>query len=124
MARNTEQQIRCSFCGKRENQAQRLIAGPGVYICGDCVKTCSDLLRDDIHFGEEGSLAQPEQLPTPAEIKAYMDGYIIGQENDTVIQQTGENVKTPLAAAGLLNNIGNKTHGDVLLSGISNQRWG
>ena len=80
MAKKDEQPIRCSFCGKRENQA-RLIAGPGVYICGDCVKACSDLLRDDIHFGEGGSLAQPEQLPTPAEIKAYMDGYIIGQED-------------------------------------------
>ncbi len=76
MAKKDEQPIRCSFCGKRENQA-RLIAGPGVYICSDCVKACSDLLRDDIRSGD---LDQLDQLPTPAEIKAYMDGYIIGQE--------------------------------------------
>ena len=45
MAKNNEQPIRCSFCGKRENQAARLIAGPGVYICSDCVEACADLLR-------------------------------------------------------------------------------
>ena len=44
MARNSEQQIRCSFCGKRENQTSKMIAGPGVYICSDCVQACSDLL--------------------------------------------------------------------------------
>ncbi len=80
MARNNEQPIRCSFCGKRENQAQRLIAGPGVYICSDCVQACSELLRDEIQFDERGNLRAPETLPTPAEIKAFMDRYIVGQE--------------------------------------------
>ena len=80
MAKKDEQPIQCSFCGKRENQA-RLIAGPGVYICSDCVQACSDLLRDDMQFDENGNLRQPERLPTPAEIKEYMDGYIIGQED-------------------------------------------
>ena len=75
MSHTDEQIISCSFCGKSESQA-RLIAGPGVYICSDCVQTCCDLLRDDeeIHEG-------PGHLPTPMEIKAYMDGYIIGQED-------------------------------------------
>ena len=80
MARNTEQPIRCSFCGKRENQAQRLIAGPGVYICNECVQACSELLRDEIVYDEDGNLCAPETLPTPMEIKAFMDHYIIGQE--------------------------------------------
>ena len=75
MSKTDEQPISCSFCGKRENQA-RLIAGPGVYICSDCVQACCDLLRED----EMGSDV-PEHLPTPAEIKAYMDGYIIGQDD-------------------------------------------
>ena len=79
MAKKDEQPIRCSFCGKRENQA-RLIAGPGVYICSDCVKTCADLLHDDMSVDERGKLRSPEHLPTPMEIKAYMDSYIIGQE--------------------------------------------
>ena len=84
MAKNTEQPIRCSFCGKRENQASRLIAGPGVYICSDCVAACSDLLRDEIEMDENGSLAAPERLPTPMEIKSFMDHYIIGQDDAKV----------------------------------------
>ena len=84
MARNTEQPIRCSFCGKRENQAQRLIAGPGVYICNECVQACSELLRDEVVYDEDGNLRAPETLPTPMEIKAFMDQYIIGQEDAKV----------------------------------------
>ena len=80
MAKKDEQPIRCSFCGKNENQA-RLIAGPGVYICSDCVQACSELLRDDMQYDEDGNLRKPERLPTPAEIKSYMDSYIIGQED-------------------------------------------
>ena len=80
MAKKEEQAICCSFCGKRENQA-RLIAGPGVYICSDCVQACSELLRDDMQYDENGNLRKPDSLPTPAEIKTYMDGYIIGQED-------------------------------------------
>ncbi len=80
MARNNEQPIRCSFCGKRENQAQRLIAGPGVYICSDCVQACGELLRDEIQFDERGNLRAPEALPTPVEIKQFMDHYIVGQD--------------------------------------------
>ena len=74
MAKKEEQTISCSFCGKGESQA-RLIAGPGVYICSDCVQACCDLLRENSET--EG---MPEHLPTPMEIKAYMDGYIIGQD--------------------------------------------
>ena len=80
MAKKDEQPIRCSFCGKNENQA-RLIAGPGVYICSNCVQACSELLRDDMQYDEDGNLRKPERLPTPAEIKSYMDSYIIGQED-------------------------------------------
>ena len=84
MARNNEQPIRCSFCGKREGQTQRLIAGHGVYICGDCVQACSELLRDEIVYDERGNLRAPETLPTPVEIKTFMDQYIIGQDEAKV----------------------------------------
>ena len=47
MARRDEQGVRCSFCGKRETQVERMISGPGVYICSDCVRVCSTLLDDD-----------------------------------------------------------------------------
>ena len=83
MARSNEQPIRCSFCGKRENQAARLIAGPGVYICSDCVRACSDLLRDEIEM-EKGSKLASDRLPTPMEIKSFMDNYIVGQEDAKV----------------------------------------
>ena len=83
MARNSEQQIRCSFCGKRENQASKLIAGPGVYICSDCVRACNDLLRDEIDQGQGGAPTM-EKLPAPVEIKAFMDRYIVGQEEAKV----------------------------------------
>ena len=76
-----EQPMRCSFCGRRENQAQRMIAGPGVCICSECVQACSDLLREEIVYDEEGNLRAPETLPTPMEMKAYMDHYIVGQED-------------------------------------------
>ncbi len=79
-SRKNEQPVRCSFCGKREPQT-RLIAGPGVYICSDCVQTCSELLREEIQVDQQGKLRAPEHLPTPMEIKNYMDGYIIGQED-------------------------------------------
>ena len=81
MPRNNDQQIRCSFCGRREDQASRFISGPGVCICSDCVQACSDLLRDEIAFDERGNLRAPETLPTPMEIKAFMDCYIVGQED-------------------------------------------
>ena len=80
MARNNEQPIRCSFCGKRENQVERLIAGPGVYICSDCVSACGELLREEMQFDERGNLRAPETLPTPMEMKTYMDQYIVGQD--------------------------------------------
>ena len=77
MAKKDEQTLSCSFCGKGESQA-RLIAGPGVYICSDCVHACCDLLRQD------SQSEAPDHLPTPMEIKAYMDGYIVGQDNAKV----------------------------------------
>ena len=74
MSNKDEQLLSCSFCGRREDQV-RLIAGPGVYICSDCVQTCCDLLKEVAY-----DVDAPDHLPTPMEIKAYMDGYIIGQE--------------------------------------------
>ena len=85
MAKNNEQPpIRCSFCGKRENQASRLIAGPGVYICSDCVAACSELLRDEYDLEPNGAPKAPDRLPTPMEMKTFMDRYIIGQDDAKV----------------------------------------
>ena len=84
MAKNNEPPVRCSFCGKRENQASRLIAGPGVYICSDCVAACSDLLRDEYDLEPNGAPEAPDRLPTPMEMKTFMDRYIIGQDDAKV----------------------------------------
>ena len=85
MAKNNEQPpIRCSFCGKRENQTSRRIAGPGVYICSDCVQACSDLLREEYDLDTPEALKAPEHLPTPMEMKSFMDRYIIGQDDAKV----------------------------------------
>ena len=83
MANSNEQPIRCSFCGRRENQASRLIAGPGVNICSDCVSACSDLLREELEL-EQGIAGKSERLPTPMEMKSFMDNYIIGQDDAKV----------------------------------------
>ena len=79
MPRKDEQPVRCSFCGKTEKQA-RLIAGPGVYICSDCVEACRQRLQEDQKAAAQEKQASEERLPTPMEMKTFMDGYIIGQE--------------------------------------------
>ena len=87
MARNDEKSIRCSFCGKHQDQVKRMIAGPGVYICDECVNLCMEamgaegLLLDD----DMGPVSEiPDALPTPKEIHAVLDQYIIGQEKAKV----------------------------------------
>ena len=76
-----EKLIRCSFCGKSQAQVQRILSGPNVYICNECVALCSTLLQENMYeTGESDTTEAPERLPTPKEIKEYMDGYIIGQD--------------------------------------------
>ncbi len=76
-----DESIRCSFCGKRETQVERMISGPnGIYICSDCVRLCEDLLEDGTTRRPANNLRIPETLPTPKEIKEFMDGYIVGQD--------------------------------------------
>ena len=71
--------LRCSFCGKTENQVQRMIQGPGVRICDECVHLCMSLLDDDYDVPQE-PVESLDQLPTPQEIKAVLDQYVVGQE--------------------------------------------
>ena len=87
MAKNDEtnsQNLRCSFCGKHQDQVGRLIAGPGVYICNECIALCNSILDTD-DFEEESIEDEiPEEIPTPAEIRAVLDQYIIGQERTKI----------------------------------------
>ena len=78
MADNSKS-LRCSFCGKTENQVHRMIQGPGVRICDECVQLCLSLL-DDGYDVEPEPIESLDQLPTPQEIKAVLDEYVVGQE--------------------------------------------
>ena len=72
--------IRCSFCGKHQDQVAKIIAGPGAYICNECVHLCMDILDDMPPMEEEMTGDMPDIIPNPKEIKAYLDEYIIGQD--------------------------------------------
>ena len=72
--------LRCSFCGKSEKETHRMIQGPGgVRICDECVRLCMEIIEDGYEAGSE-ELGSPEDIPTPHEIRAVLDQYIIGQE--------------------------------------------
>ena len=73
-------ELHCSFCGKSENQVHRMIQGPGVRICDECVQLCMSILEDDYSPAAENKFEAPDRLPTPREIKAVVDEYVIGQE--------------------------------------------
>ncbi|HVP57307.1 MAG TPA: ATP-dependent Clp protease ATP-binding subunit ClpX [bacterium] len=70
-------EISCSFCGRGKEEVSRLVSGQNVYICGDCIKLCSTIIEDDVKAQE---LATPRSLPKPADIKSFLDEYVIGQE--------------------------------------------
>ena len=81
MARKGEEVVRCSFCGKVQAQVRKLIAGPnGAYICDECIEVCSEIIEEEFEF-EDRSLAEEEiNLLKPEEIKAFLDEYVIGQD--------------------------------------------
>jgi len=79
MARYDEKkQLKCSFCGKAQEQVKRLVAGPGVYICDECIELCSEIIEEE--FEEIKPDAEFNDIPKPVEIKAVLDQYVIGQE--------------------------------------------
>ena len=81
MAKNEENKnVRCSFCGKHQEQVSRIIAGPGAYICNECVHLCMSILDDAYDPDEPVQNAMPDTIPTPKEIHAILDQYVIGQE--------------------------------------------
>ena len=75
--RRPEELLTCSFCGKSQNDVRKLIAGPGVYVCNECIDICNEIINDDEQAATTTTRAS---LPKPAEIKSFLDEYVIGQE--------------------------------------------
>ena len=85
MSDESKKGLRCSFCGKHESQVHRMIQGPGVRICGECVQLCMSILNDGFEDTSSSALEDlPDQLPTPREIKDVLDQYVIGQDEAKV----------------------------------------
>ena len=85
MARSDDRKIRCAFCGRTQDQVDKLIAGNGAYICSDCVRLCMNIVDEDLPQRTDPGKSAPstpsvDDLPKPAEIKKYLDEYIVGQE--------------------------------------------
>jgi ATP-dependent Clp protease ATP-binding subunit ClpX len=78
MVRRADDTLRCSFCGKSQNEVKKLIAGPTVYICNECIDICNEIISDD---QQAESVASRPPLPKPGEIKTFLDEYVIGQED-------------------------------------------
>jgi ATP-dependent Clp protease ATP-binding subunit ClpX len=76
---SSEKTLYCSFCGKSQHEVKKLIAGPSVFICDECIDLCNEIIRDELPAGDEQREARGD-LPTPQEIKNNLDNYVIGQE--------------------------------------------
>ena len=75
-----EKVLYCSFCGKSQHEVKKLIAGPSVFICDECIELCNDIIRDEVPADAAGAKAAKSDLPVPAEIKSSLDQYVIGQD--------------------------------------------
>ncbi len=74
--------VRCSFCGKAQENVKKIVAGPGVYICDECIELCNSIIENEIYEEDENyTLDGLEKIPSPKEIKEILDEYVIGQEN-------------------------------------------
>ena len=74
-----EKLLYCSFCGKSQHEVRKLIAGPSVFICDECIELCNDIIKEE---GDAAGTGQPakDKLPTPHEIRSILDQYVIGQD--------------------------------------------
>ena len=78
---NNTKNVKCSFCGKPQESVKKIIAGPGVYICDECINVCQEIIEDEFYEeDEEVEVVEEEKIPTPQEIKTILDEYVIGQE--------------------------------------------
>src|SRR5690606_14676105 len=100
----------CSFCGKSQHEVRKLIAGPSVYVCDECVELCNDIIKDELQ--EEASAFKHGHLPKPKEIKKELDAYVIGQDRAKKI--------LAVAVYNHYKRLRNKTRKDGIEIGKSN----
>ena len=79
-ASTTDKNLFCSFCGKSQHEVKKLIAGPSVFICDECIDLCNDIIRDELPQTMVGNNDDANALPTPTQLKENLDNYVIGQE--------------------------------------------
>ena len=72
--------LKCSFCGKSQKQVRKLIAGGGVYICDECIELCNEIIEEELAGSQQNQAGESERLPRPSEITAFLDQYVIGQD--------------------------------------------
>ena len=110
----TEAQLRCSFCGKGREEVRKLIAGPTVYICDECVDLCNDIIAEDL---EERQEVVSSKLPKPKEIMRTLDQYVIGQERaKRILTVAVYNHMKRIALRGQTGDL-ELTKGNILLLG-------
>ena len=88
MPNKPDNRLKCSFCGKSQDQVKKLIAGPGVYICDECVELCNEILDEELFESApapgapptESAEPKPMEIPKPQSIKAHLDQHIVGQD--------------------------------------------
>jgi len=100
--RDNDRVVRCAFCGKRQEQVHKLVEGPDVYICNECVMLCYEIINDDMGVRRE---FEPGTLPKPTEIKAVLDSYVIGQEQakrqlSVAVYNHYKRIDSPASATG------------------------
>ena len=109
--------LKCSFCGKSQKQVKKLIAGPGVYICDECIDLCNEIIEEELNETSEVGL---EELPKPREIFEFLNSYVIGQETAKKSLAVAVYNHYKRVQAGVTNNSGKHSKDDVVEVAKSN----